>query len=346
MIESSVPITLTSHHSELAVPSNINTTLSASATARIKAAAPESTRRAYGGDWDRFGTWCAETGHDPLPATPQTVADYVDSLANTNKAPGTIRRAMASISVAHRDAGVDIPDQILARKVLTRYRQERAERGETVRKAEAVTIDHLRAMISTLDPSTPVGVRDRALIVLGFALGVRRAELAALNIVELKFTPAGIEVWIRRSKTDQEALGRTVAVPYGAQLETCPVRSVQAWLELLAANGRAAGPLFVRIDRHGKFGRSPTGGSRDGRLSAQAVALVVNRTARRAGLDPTAAWSGHSLRRGFATETYRAGADPLRIARHGGWRDGSRTLLGYIEEVDRWEANPLAKVGL
>jgi site-specific recombinase XerD len=346
VIESSLPITLTSQQSELAVPSNINNTLSVSATERIKAAAPASTRRAYRGDWKRFEDWCVETGHDPLPATPQTVADYVDSLANNDKAPGTIRRAMASIAVAHRDAGTEAPDQILARKVLIRYRQERAERGETVRKAEAVTIDTLRAMVATLDILVPVGVRDRALIVLGFALGVRRAELAALNITELKFSPAGLEVWIRRSKTDQEAIGRTVAIPYGAQLETCPVRAAQAWLELLAVNGRHSGPLFIRIDRHGKFGHSPAGGSRDGRLSAQAVAIVVNRTARRAHLDPTAAWSGHSLRRGFATETYRAGADPLRIARHGGWRDGSRTLLGYIEDVDRWEANPLTKVGL
>lgn len=105
---------------------------------------------------------------------------------------------------------------------------------------------------------------------------------------------------------------------------------------MLAEHDRSTGPLFVRIDRYGRHGRVPTGcGSTDGRLTGQAAAL-----------DPAAAWSGHSLRCGFATETYRTGADPLRIARAGGWKDGSATLLGYIETVDRWQANPLTGVGL
>jgi len=113
---------------------------------------------------------------------------------------------------------------------------------------------------------------------------------------------------------------------------------IEAWLSLLAHHGCTAGPLFVRIDRHGR-------GAADGRITGQAVALIVRRAAHAAGLQATA-WSGHSLRRGFATETYRAGADPLRIARHRGWKDGSSTLLGYVEEVDRWHANPLVGVGL
>ncbi|RQX05043.1 tyrosine-type recombinase/integrase, partial [Micromonospora inaquosa] len=99
--------------------------------------------------------------------------------------------------------------------------------------------------------------------------------------------------------------------------------------------------LLVRIDRHGRLGLVPTGrGSADGRLTGQAVALIVARTAAAAGLDPHAAWSGHSLRRGFATEAYRTGADLLRIARAGGWKDGSTTLHGYIKDIDRRQTNP------
>jgi hypothetical protein len=116
----------------------------------------------------------------------------------------------------------------------------------------------------------------------------------------------------------------------------CPVRTVQAWITLLEHTGRSSGPLFVRIDRHGRIGHVATA-ARQQRRSAERAGnradRAPHRTAAAAGLPPSAAWSGHSLRRGFATETYRAGANPLRIARHGGWTDGGATLLGYIDEV-------------
>jgi integrase len=231
--------------------------------------------------------------------------------------------------------------------LLRGYRRDRATGGTGVRKATPVTVTVLRAMVATLDLATPAGLRDRALLVLGFALGARRGELAALDLGDLTLKPEGIEVIIRISKTDKDSAGRTVAIPYGTHLDTCPVRTVLAWREHLAADGRAAGPLFVRIDRHGVLGRASSGrGAQDGRLTGQAVALVVDRAAGRAGLDPAALWSGHSLRRGLATESHRAGASKLAIARHGGWAPNSAALDGYIEEVDRWTDNPLRKVGL
>jgi integrase len=116
---------------------------------------------------------------------------------------------------------------------------------------------------------------------------------------------------------------------------------------MLATHGRNAGPLFVRIDRHGKLGRAGSGRvTADGRLTGEAVALIVNRTAKLAGLDPASVWTGHSLRRGFATEAHAHGASRLRIARHGGWDDDSRVLSGYIEDVDRKKDNPLTGIGL
>jgi integrase len=160
-------------------------------------------------------------------------------------------------------------------------------------------------------------------LVLGFALGARRGEIAGLDLADVTETPEGLTIVVRRSKTDKDSAGRVVAVPYGANAATCPVRVVRAWITTLAGTDRTAGPLFVRVDRHGSIGAVATGrGSADGRITGQAVALIVKR-ATAAGLDPTAAWSGHSLRRGFATEAYRAGADRLRIARHGGLNDNS-----------------------
>jgi site-specific recombinase XerD len=322
--------------------------LSAATRRRVAESVPASTRRVYAGDWARFTTWCTATTWTPLPATATTLAEYTNALVDAGKAPTTVERALAAISTAHRTAGHDRPDLTLARAVLRAHRRERTVAGTArVRKAAPVTITALRAMVDALALDTAAGIRDRALLVLGFALGARRAELAALDLGDLILTDAGLQVTIRVSKTDHDSAGRIVAVPYGAHPHTCPVRVTLAWRALLAAHARTDGPLFVRIDRHGRLGRVPSGRSTaDGRLTGQAVALIVRRTAAGAGLDPAAVWSGHSLRRGFATETYRAGANPLRIARHGGWKDGSATLLGYVEEVDRWQANPLVGVGL
>jgi site-specific recombinase XerD len=323
--------------------------LSDAAAARVRRSVPAGTRRAYSGDWARFTAWCSSTGRVPLPTTPATLAEYATALADASRAPSTVDRALAAIATAHRTAGVERPDTGLVRAVLRDHRRQRAEAKQTqVRKAEPVTVPRLRLMVATCDGTTDAGLRDRALLVLGFALGARRAELVAVDIdTDLIWTPEGLVVVIRTSKTDKESAGRSVALPYGSNPNTCPVRTVRALVDRLAVLGHTSGPLFRRIDRHGVLGRAPSGrGAVDGRISGQAVALIVAKAAVAAGLDPEACWSGHSLRRGFATEAYAAGADPLRIARHGGWRDGSSTLLGYIEEVERWKANPLVGVGL
>lgn len=343
-------------------------TLSAGARDRLRRAMPEGTRRAYTGDLRRFLAWCAD--RQLLPTAPAdeealaaglralladggdihlVVTEYVNTLADAGRAPATIERALAAIAAAHRAAGAGALPTDGPRAVLRAYRRDRATTGTgvRVRKATPVTVTALRAMVAVLDRDTPAGVRDTALLVLGFALGARRSELAALDTTDLVFTPDGLEVTVRTAKTDRDSIGRTAALPWGTHPHTCPVRTARAWLTTLADHHRATGPLLVRIDRHGRLGRVPTGrGATDGRLTGQAVALIVRRAATAAGLDPTAAWSGHSLRRGFATETYRAGADPLRIARAGGWKDGSTTLYGYIDDIDRWHTNPLTGVGL
>lgn len=321
--------------------------LSDTTVRRIRESVPESTRRVYAGDRERFVTWCSGRGRQPLPATPQTLADYTSQLADEGKAASTIERALSAILTLHEAGGHPKPNTKLAQAVMRKYRAELADAGRGIRKAPPVTITVLRAMVETCDLEQLAGVRDRALIVIGFALGARRSELAALNIADLTVQSEGLQVTIRRSKTDKDSTGRVVALPYGSHPQTCPVRTAQAWLDALAAHDATTGSLFRRIDRYGNLGRAPHGrGDADGRLTGQAVALIVRRAAKRAGLDAASAFTGHSLRRGFATAAYTTGADPLRIARHGGWKDGSATLAGYIEDVDRWKSNPLADIGL
>ena len=131
-------------------------------------------------------------------------------------------------------------------------------------------------------------------------------ELVALDVAE---TPDGLKLRIRRSKTDQEAVGRTVGVPYGSQRQTCPVR---AWGDWLAASGITEGPAWRPVTRHGHLG--------DQRLSDRAVSEIVKRSAEQAGLDP-ADYSGHSLRAGLITAAAAAGVPTHVIQRQSGHKD-------------------------
>lgn len=163
----------------------------------------------------------------------------------------------------------------------------------------------------------------------------------ALDIADVRETPEGLLVTIyrRKIKTFTE-----VAVPYGRIPASCPVRAVRDLLAAMAEAGHTSGPLLVRITRHGHIAPPLTRGGKQigdphGRMTAEACAEIVGRIAAAAGLEGR--WTGHSLRRGFATAARRAGATLERIGRHGGWKDGSTALLGYLEEGDRWTDNPV-----
>lgn len=350
--------------------------LSADTLDSLRRSRRDSTRLAYRGDLRRFLESCSARGLIPpemippleaplrdvsdddlrvpfafvverVDSMPKLAANYIQELARATKAPSTLDRALSAIAVAYRALTGNRLNTDGARAVLTTYRRDRAEAGGKARKTSPATVKAIRAMVGTLDTATPIGIRDRAILILGFAMGARRSELASLNIEDLTEVEGGFDVLVRTSKTDRESQGRVAVAPYGEDPNTCPVRTVKAWLEVLTAHGRTTGPLFVRIDAHGTLGRVPTGrGSTDGRLTGQAVALVVQRAATTAGIAAGAIWAGHSLRRGFATEARRSGADGVSIGRQGGWMPGSRAMQGYFDEADRWTDNPLKKVGL
>jgi hypothetical protein len=135
--------------------------------------------------------------------------------------------------------------------------------GVRVRKAAPVTTAALRAMTDTLDRNSLVGIRDTALLVLGFTLGARRSELAALDIADLSFAAEGVQVEVRTSKTDRDSRGRTAAMPYGAHSVTCPVRTAQAWLAPLPTTGGAQVRFScVSTDTAGSVAALPAGAAR------------------------------------------------------------------------------------
>jgi site-specific recombinase XerD len=289
----------------------------------------ENTKRAYRADWSDFQGWCTEHGRASLPASPETVALYLSARAETLKA-STLQRRIATISQAHQAANLGTPTR--SAEVRTVWRGICRVHGTAQEgKAAAVTSD-VALMVATL-PRTLLGIRDRALLLLGFAGAYRRSELVSLDVEDLELKRDGYVVHLRRSKTDQAGEGLKKGIPYGAVEKTCPVRAVKRWL---AAAELASGPLFRRVDRHGCV--------HPGYLGDRAVALVVKRSALAAGLDP-ARYAGHSLRAGLATSAGAAGVPERAIMAQTGHKS-ERMVRKYIREGRVFKDNAAGQVGL
>jgi site-specific recombinase XerD len=305
------------------------TTLAETAREYIQQAKAENTLRAYRADWGHFTAWCAARGFTSLPATTGTTTLYLTDLSSTHKV-GTLTRRLSAISQAHKLAGHESPTRAAVVRIL--MAGIRRANGTAPNGKAPVLTEDIRAMVATL-PGGILGIRDRALLLIGFAGAFRRSELVALDHADCEFTRAGLVVTIRRSKTDQEAHGRKVGIPYGSTIETCPVRALQAWLGASAITG---GPLFRSITRHVRM--------QPGRLSGYAVALVVKRYAAAAGLDASR-YSGHSLRAGLATSAAIAGASERSIMNQTGHRSIGM-VRRYIRDGSLFRENAAAKLGL
>jgi integrase len=215
----------------------------------LAAAKADSTRAAYRGDWEHFDAWCQEHRIVALPATPETVALYLADLSTTHK-PATLRRRLTVISRAHQAAGHQSPasgEQILVTETLRGIRR-------TVGTAQAakspIFTSELRSILSVL-PDSLQGIRDRALLLTGFAGGFRRCELAGLRFEDVAVVSQGLVILLRRSKSDQEAAGRKIGIPRGRDITTCPAAAFQAWK---AAANLTDGPAFRKIDRYNVMG--------------------------------------------------------------------------------------------
>ncbi len=295
----------------------------------IRASKAESTVRGYRTDWRHFCAWCQ--GHElcPLPAPSETVASYIAECAGRLKV-GSLQRRLNAIAEAHKAVGLESPTSAgLVRNTLKGIK--RTLGTAAVQKAPALT-DDIRAMLGATDPGL-IGVRDRALILLGFAGAFRRSEMVRLDMEDLDFSRDGLTVTLRRSKTDQEGQGRKVGIPYGSNPDTCPVRVLQMWLEQAAITD---GPVFRPLDRHGRV--------KPGRLAGIDVARIVKKLAERAGLD-AATYAGHSLRAGHATSAAIAGASERSIMNQTGHRS-VQMVRRYIRDGNLFRDNSGGKLGL
>jgi integrase len=297
----------------------------------IEAAKAESTRRAYRSDWRHFETWCQSRGLEFLPARPETVTLYVTALAADHK-PATLTRKLTSITKAHQAAGLPSPATMQHAVVSEAMKGIRRALGTAQPGKEPLLTADLVSMLEGLDDGL-LGLRDRALLLVGFAGGFRRSELANLNAGDITETEDGLVIRVRRSKTDPEGKGATVALPHGSAAATCPVRSFRAWI---AAAAITTGPVFRAVDRHGRVA--------PGRLDPGSIARVVKRAAGTAGLDP-AVYAGHSLRAGFATQAFLNGVAEVSIMRQTRHKS-LNTLRKYIRDRSLFRDNPAAKLGL
>lgn len=359
---------------DLSVPASVepatdpDARLSVEAQQDIAAGIAASTNRAYSSDLKAFQAWCADEGRRTIPAAPETLSEYVSYLIRTPRertgrpySPSSIERVIAAIQTAHRAAGCEPPETKGARKVLAGYKAALSESDDDTdrRHAEARRVDAavpatLRKLIATLDRDTLKGKRDAVLLLLGHAIAGRGSEMVSLNIESITNDPdgRGIEVRVYRKKIKKWTRPK---VMFGTNPATCPVRATLALIEAMAAEGRVSGPLFVRVDRHSRIAppmsrRTKTGevrtiGDPAGRMTADAASDVIETAADTAKVEGL--WRSHSLRRGFVTAARAAGKDLVDIGRHGGWADGSKALLAYIDEDDGWsDRNPLIGIGL
>jgi site-specific recombinase XerD len=294
------------------------------------AAKASNTLRAYAADWRTFTAWCAARGLEARPAVPRTVAAYIASMADEGRRVPTIERAIVSISQAHRVAGLETPTKHPAVAEVRSGIRHRL--GVAQRRVAPLVVSELRAAVKALGDSL-LGVRNRALLVLGFAAALRRSELVALDVGDLEFTTDGLVVHIRRSKTDGEGEGAKIGVPYGSHSATCPVRTVRGWLE---ATGLTTGALYRDIGRAQVLGKD--------RLSDRQVANVVKAAARAAGLD-AARFSGHSLRAGLATTAALAGKSERVIMKQTRHRS-ERMVRRYVREAELFNENAASGIGL
>ncbi len=226
--------------------------LAARADAHAAAARAPRTRAAYASDWEHFSRWCALAGRDAVPAGASTVRLYLTDLeaARTETGavlyqPATLARRLAAIAAAHREAGYAsrTRDPAVA-AVLTGIRRARAHPPHRMRP---LLLDDVRTLLARMDwcrwPAGLTAARDAFVLLAGFAGALRRSELAALTVGDLIWHPGdGLHLRIRSSKTDQDATGATIVLPYGRHPGTCPPCAALRWLLLLheAGEGRAA----------------------------------------------------------------------------------------------------------
>lgn len=287
----------------------------------IAEAFADSTRRSYRSDLEHFYAWGGT-----IPTSPDVVAQYLAYHGGALSA-ATLGRRLVAIGRAHTRQGMANP--CATDVVRATFRGIRRTHGTAQRQAKPLLIADLVLILDRLG-TRPKDLRDRALLLVGFAGALRRSELVGLNVADVEDAPQGLIFRIRRSKTDQESQGRKIGVPFGRGRH-CPVEAVREWLSSAQITD---GPLFRPVDRHGHISSH--------RLSTQAISEIVKSRVASIGHNPIE-YSGHSLRAGLITSAAIAGLPTWQIKKQSGHASDGM-LHRYIRVGEIFRGNVVASL--
>jgi integrase len=297
----------------------------------MKASLSPATRVTYDVAWRTFSTWCDENDFSPKTLGTPGLILFLTSMAQTKSVP-TILKTLAGIRKCRQLLGTPLEPSHELDSFLRGLKRMKAKPQTS---KEPLTTDLLKRICKTLNDSKPRDLRDRALILTGFCGALRRSEIAALTIQDFTKCDEGFVLTIQRSKTDQFGQGEKLGIPYGSHRETCPVRSIKAWLDFLSGHEITTGPIFRHLVQSKPTSKNLTG---------RGICLVVQRLLKRIEVDPTN-FGAHSLRSGFATSAARAGVSTFDISAQTRHRS-IQSLDRYVKRGQIFEDNPVARLGL
>jgi site-specific recombinase XerD len=282
-----------------------------------------NTLRAYKSDFYDFEKFCSKFGFKSLPSDPKAISFYLTDLSKTSKF-STLRRRLASINVIHKIKGfhIDIKHPIITENLIGIKRRI----GSYQKGKKPLLINNLYQIINLINHNkinkSLQSLRDKAIILLGFAGGFRRSELVSLEKSDLEFISEGLKITLKKSKSDQYGQGLVKGIPYFKNTEYCPVITVKEWMS--SSDNLTEKRLFPYSDK--------------------TVALIVKKYQRLIGLD-NKQYSGHSLRSGFATSAAALGADERSIMTMTGHKS-TEMVRRYIKEANLFTNNALNKIKL
>ena len=298
----------------------------------LKNSKAKNTVRAYNSDFEDFGLFCVKNGFKSIPTDPKIVSLYLTFLSSKDVKISTIKRRLVSIGVINKLKGhyLDTKHPVIVENFLGIKRLK----GVNQKGKKPLLINDLKQIVDVINKQNEPDLkklRNKALLLLGFAGGFRRNELVSLNMEDIEFVFEGVKITIKRSKTDQFGEGFKKGIPSFENYLYCPVKNLQNWLNISKIK---KGPLFVKFSKGSKLTNS--------RLSDQSVALIIKEYLLKAGLD-SKNYSGHSLRSGFATSAAEAGAEERSIMAMTGHKSADM-VRRYIKEANLFRNNALSKI--
>ena len=284
----------------------------------LKSSKALNTLRAYKADFRDFVLFCQQNGLNSMPSEPKVITLYLTHLSKSSKF-STLKRRLASISVIHKLNGhyLDIKHPIITENLLG----IRRVKGSHQKAKKPILINDLKLLIKAIneEKNSKQTLRNKSLLLIGFAGGFRRSELVSIMHEDVDFVSEGVKIFVKRSKTDQSGEGMTKGIPYFANPEFCPVINLKEYIEQEQIK---SGKIFEMTDKN--------------------VALIIKKYSALAGLDQSK-YSGHSLRSGFATSTAELGAEERSIMAMTGHKT-TQMVRRYIKEANLFKNNALNKI--